>query len=169
MTLGDFFQNVSEQPAILLMYFLALPLVAMLCYLWGREEGYKSPWCYVYSSLIYLSCIPGIFAITLNMYLMFFEKQSLLDANLYFQILPIASMLLTLWLIRMNVDFDEIPGFGKMSTLLMVIAAVMTLLWILEKTHLVAFTYVPFKYVLLILVTIFLVIIFGSRKVFKKN
>lgn len=169
MTLGDFFNSVSNQPGIMVFYFLAIPLIAVLCYLWGRGEGHKRPWCIIYSFLIYMVCIPGIFAITLNLYLWFFEGQSLLESALFIQILPVISMIATLAIIRMNVDFKEIPGFGRMSTLLLIIGAVMSLLWLLEKTRIIAFTYLPFKYILFFLAAIFLIIIFGTKRVFKKG
>ncbi len=167
MTLGDFFQAVGNNPSSILFYFVAIPLIAVLCYLWGRDEGHKSPWKYIYSGLIYLVSIPGIFAITLSVYLFMFERKSIFDTDMYLQVLPLLSMIATLWLIKLNVEFKHIPGFGRITALLLIILMVFTLLWILEKTRIFAITFVPFQYVVFILAAIFILIYFGSKRVFK--
>lgn len=168
MTLGEFFVNVSEQPAILLFYFFSIPLVAVLGYLWGRDKGFESPLCWIYTALIYAVCIPGIFAITLNIYLFLFERRSVMDSNIYFQILPILSMIITLYIIKLNVDFKHIPGFGKMSTLMIIIFAIFSILWILEKTHIFVISFMPFQYFIFFILAMFLLIFFGSKKFFSR-
>ena len=166
MTLGDFFGKVGDSPSIILLYFISIPLIAILCYLWGKDEGEKSPWKYIYSALIYMVSIPGIFAITLSVYLFMFERKSIFDTDMYLQILPLLSMIATLWLIKLNVEFKKIPGFGRITALMLIIFAVLSLLWILEKTHIFAITFVPFQYVIIIFVAIFAIVYFGSKKVF---
>lgn len=83
-----------------------------------------SPWKYLYSFLIYAVTIPGLFAISLSIYLFFFERGSIMDANIFTQVLPIISMLLTISIIRKTVDLDLIPGFNKLSSLMLVISIV---------------------------------------------
>jgi hypothetical protein len=164
MTLGEFFDAVSNNPVIILFYFIAIPLTAVLAGLLGKGEGHLSPWKYLYSTLVYLVSIPGIFAITLNIYLFLFEKRSIMDANIYTQILPVLVMILTLWIIRRNLSFDEIPGFDKLSGLMTVIVAILTLMWILEKTHIIAFTFMPFHYVLIMLAVLFVLVRIGVKR-----
>jgi hypothetical protein len=113
MTLGEFLNVCDSSSSLILFFLIALPLTALLAKVFGSGQGHISPWKYLYTILMYLACIPGIFAVTLNLYLFIFEQSSILDANLYTQILPVFSMFLTLWLIRWNVSFDEIPGFYK--------------------------------------------------------
>lgn len=167
MTLGEFFEKCGDSPSIIIFYFVAIPAIAFLLYMWAKDEGHKSPWNYIYSLLIYLVCIPGIFAVTLSVYLFMFERKSIFDTDMYLQILPLLSMAITLWIIKLNVEFKQIPGFGRLSSLMMVITVVMGLLWILEKTHIFAITFVPFQYVALIMVAIFAAIFIGSKRVFK--
>ena len=164
MTLGEFFEAVSDNPVIILFYFVAIPLTAVLAGVLGKGEGHLSPWKYLYSTLIYMVSIPGIFAITLNIYLFLFEKRSIMDANIYTQILPILVMIITLWIIRKSLSFDEIPGFDKLSGLMTVIVAALTLMWILEKTHIIAFTFMPFHYVLIMLAALFVLVRFGLKR-----
>jgi hypothetical protein len=93
MTLGDFFNICAENPAVLIFYALALPLTALLALMFGRGEGHLSPWKYLYSVLIYLACIPGIFAITLSLYVCLFEQHSFMDTKVYTLILPVVSVI----------------------------------------------------------------------------
>ena len=164
MTLGDFFRISAENPAILLFYMIAVPLTALLAWGLGRGEGHLSPWKYLYSVLVYLTCIPGIFAITLSIYLFLFERTSILDTNIYTQIVPIVSMFVTISLIRQNVSLDAVPGFGKLSGLLLVITAVIVLLWILDRMRIFAITFIPFIWILVLIMAIILIAIVGVRR-----
>ena len=164
MTLGEFFEIVGQNPTFVLFYFLALPLTAFIAGLLGKGEGHLSPWKYLYSSIIFLVCVPGIFAITLNVYLFLFERKSVFDANLYTQVLPIILMLITLWIVSRNVKFEQIPGFNKISGLVMIIVSVLLIMWILEKTHIITITFMPFYYVFIIFIVLFLAIRFGMKK-----
>lgn len=165
MTLGEFFEILSNNPAIVLFYFIALPLTALLAWVFGKKEGHLSPWRYLYSVLVYMSVVPGIFAVTLCIYQFMFERQSIDQISIFTEILPIFSMLLTIWLIRKNVSLDQIPGFGKLSGLIIIIAVVLVIMWILDKTRVFVFTSIPFLYVVLLLVVLFFVIRFGLKKV----
>lgn len=166
MTLGDFFNALSDNPSIVCFLFVSVPLTAFLASIFGKNEGAKRPWKELYTVLVYLTSIPGIFAITLNVYLFLFERQSIMDTNLYTQILPIISMVLTLWLIRKNVKFEEIPGFDKLGGLIMILAALIIFMWILEKTHIFAITIIPFSYFILLFVVLLVAIRFGWKRMF---
>ena len=163
MTLREFFQLITDNPFCILFFFLAVPLTAFLAGLFGKDEGHISPWKFLYSTLVYLSVVPGIFAITLNIYLFLFERQSIFDADIYTQILPIISMVTTLWLIRRNVSFDEIPGFDKLTGLFLLISLLIILMWISERTYFIVFTGLPFYTVILIFIGILILIRFAWR------
>lgn len=164
MTLGDFFRICSENPSILLFYMIVVPLTAVLAWIFGKGEGHLSPWKYLYSFLVYLTCIPGIFAITLSIYLFLFERRSIMETNVYTQILPVLSMIVTLMLIRKNVSLDDVPGFGRLSGLIMIITAVIALLWILDRMRIFAITFIPFIWILVLFLVIILVAIVGIRR-----
>jgi hypothetical protein len=164
MTLGQFFNVISEQPSIVLFYFFALPFTAFLATIFGKDEGHMTPWRYLYSGLIYFACIPGIFAITLSAYLFLFERTSIMDTNVYTQILPILCMMITLWLIRKNVNLKDVPGFDKISSLVFVITILISLMWILEKTNIFVFTFMPFYQFILFFIGFLVVIRIGWNR-----
>ena len=70
-------------------------------------------------------------------------------------------MTATLLIIRKNVDLDWIPGFDRLSGLIAMIFAAMVIMWLVDKTHLVVFSYLRFEYVLVIFLLLFLVIRFS--------
>ena len=164
MTLGELFDYFSANPAMLLLFFLGIPLTALLANVMGRGEGHLSPWKYLYAVLIYLACVPGIFAAALAIYLFLFQPGgSIFNANLLTQVLPIVSMVATLAIVRRNAPFEYIPGFGKLSSLMLMIGAVFILMYFLNRLHLVAWVYVPVQYLLLIIAGLLLAFRFGFK------
>lgn len=168
MTLQELFNLLVANPAYVIFYFAIIPFAAFLAGVLGKDEGHLSPWNYLYSTLIYLVSIPGIFAITLNIYFFLFERRSIMDTDLFTQVLPIISMIVTILLIRRNVNLDYIPGFDKLSGLIMMITTILAIMWIVDRTRILVFTYIPFIYVLLIFAALLLVFRFGWKKVIKK-
>jgi hypothetical protein len=165
MTLGDFFRICAENPSIILFYFIAVPLTALLALVFGKGDGHRSPWKYLYAVLVYLACVPGIFAFTLNVYLFLFEQSSIMDTNLYTQILPIVSMIVTIILIRRNVSLDDVPGFDKLWGLLVLILVLLTLMWVLDSARIIVFTFIPLLWVVVILVVLFVIARLAMRKI----
>ncbi|MCP3932642.1 MAG: hypothetical protein GY705_26530 [Bacteroidetes bacterium] len=169
MTLQELFHFIAEHPFHVLFYFLLIPFAAFLASVLGKGEGHLHPWKYLNSTLIYLICVPGIFAITLDIYLLLFERQSIMNTDLFTQVLPIISMIATLLIIRKNVSLDHIPGFGKLSGLVAVIASALIIMWVLDRTRLIVFSYIPIAYVLCVFVVLLLVMGFGWSKMMGKS
>ncbi len=170
MTLKEFFELLAENPTLILFFFSMLPFTALVAGFMGKDEGDLSPWKYLYSALIYSACVPGIFAITLNIYLFLFERQSVFNMDIYTQLLPIIAMVATLLIIRKNVSLDRIPGFDKLSGLVLMIGAVLSFMWIADKTRIIVFSYLPFQYVIFIFIGLLVLIRLGwSRMVPSKK
>ena len=167
MTFRDLFDYAAAQPGILALFLLAVPALAFLVNLWaGTTDEEIWRWRYAYAALIYVTCIPGIFALTLNIYLFLFECQSLWTMNLVLQVMPILTMVATLMLIKRKMPFKYIPGFGRLSGFMTLIAALIGILWFFDRLHLVAFTYVPFTYIAVGFVALLIIIRFAWSRVF---
>jgi hypothetical protein len=167
MTLNDLFNLIADHPGWILTYLLFIPLTAFIAGVIGKGEGHLSPWKYLYSTLVFLICIPGIFAISLNVYLFLFERQSILDSNLYTQVLPVISMIITLLLIRSSVDLDRIPGFDKLGGLILVLISVFAIMWIVDRTRLLIFSYLPFSYAIIFFIVLLVLLLLGWRRLTK--
>ena len=73
MTLREFFQLLADNHLYVIFFFTIIPFAAWLAGLLGKGEGHLAPWKFLYSTLIYLVCVPGIFAVSLDVYLFLFE------------------------------------------------------------------------------------------------
>jgi hypothetical protein len=144
---------------------LAVPLSAMLGWIFGKGDGHLSPWKYFYCAIIYLACVPGIFAITLSIYQFLFERLPISEMNIFTQILPVLSMILTIWLVKKNVSLDQIPGFGKLGALMVIILILLAVMWALDRTRIIAFTGFPFLYVILLMIVLFVIIRFAIKRI----
>ncbi len=167
MTLRAVFEALSGQPLFLFLLLMAVPTAAFLVNLWSGETADDIwKWRYLYAGLVYLACIPGIFAVMLNVYLFLFERQSIWDMNLALQVLPVLTMVATLMLIRRKLPFNYIPGFGKLSGFLTLIAAVMGIMWFVDRTRIYAITYVPFTSIAIGFVALLVIIRFAWSRLF---
>jgi hypothetical protein len=165
MTLRELFDYLSANPTTVVAFFLVLPFIALLAGLIAKGEGHLSPWKYMYSGLIYLVCVPGIFAAALAVYLFLFEQGgSIYNVNLLTQVLPVVSMIVTLGIIRRNTPFEYIPGFGKLSDLILLIVSVFVLMYFLDRIHLIAWVYVPVQWLIAIVVGLLILFRFGLKR-----
>jgi len=139
MTLEEFFRLLAEHPLWLVGYFGALPLLAWATADLSRGKGHLDPWRYVYSVLIYLSAVPGIFSLTLSLWVFLFERRSIFQ-------------------------MDVLPGFDRLSGLVMMIVALLVFFWILDKTRIIVFSYMPFGYAILIFAGLLVVAHFGWKR-----
>lgn len=166
MTLNELFDYLKEHHVFVFAYLIGMPAMAGILGLFSGEKGNQDPWRYFYMLILYGICIPGIFAITLLIYALTYMKINVYEIDLLTHVLPVVSMIVTILVIRKYVNLDEVPGFNKISGLMMMIAVVLVLFWILEKTRIMVFTYMPFYYVLLILVALLLIFRMALKKVF---
>ncbi len=166
MTLGEFIDWISRDPQYIIGYFLLMPAAAALMWFIAKDEGHIKPWKYIYSIIIYAVCIPGVSAIAFNLYLFAFQRQDVFAMDIFTQIMPILSMVLTLWLIRKNVAFESIPAFDKLSQLITIIFAVLLLLWLGDKVRIYSITFVPLWMFLAIFVGLILLIRYAWSKLF---
>lgn len=136
MTARELTLVAEAYPWHLTAYFLALPIgSALLGICHGRKNGGLSPWKYLYSAIVYLACVPGLLAGVLIGYALFFTKQNLMDVDLLVFVMPVVSMTVTLILVSKRVDFDQVPGFDRLSGLMVMIAVTFILALAIIKTR----------------------------------
>lgn len=137
MTLDDFVQLLGKYPLVWTGVLCMPPLISILLTpLHGPGNGARNPWKYLYTLLIYAVCIPGIFAGVLTAYLIFFQNENILKLDVRMYVLPVVSMLVTLLLIRRNISsFDDIPGFGRLSGLMVILAISFGAAFVLQRMH----------------------------------
>lgn len=136
MTLRDLIHSAGQHSVPVFAVLAAVPVVSFLVGISHRSgEGRNAPWKFAYAVLVYLACIPGIFAAVLTAYTLFFSSESLIDANLLIYFLPITTMVVTLVLIRKRVSFDDVPGFDRLSGLMVLMACSFAIALAIHKTR----------------------------------
>jgi len=135
MTIQDLINLLNKHPLVLVTVFCAIPFGAFLSgVLQGDRKCSESKIKYLYSVLIYLSCIPGIFSAVLTAYSLFFLRADLLRVNFLVYILPIISMVATLKIIKRKNSFDDIPGFDRILGLMLMMGVSFVVAFIVYRT-----------------------------------
>lgn len=166
MTLRDLFDFTTNNPTKLYYFFIGLPAISFLLknLFTDPNKAYKIKW--LFSIICFLAVIPGIFAITFGIYTFLFERLSILDINLLVQLLPILSMFVTLYFVKNTLPFEYIPGFEKLTTLATYMFGIMAILWIVDRTHIMAISIIPFMYIILGLLVFVLFVKYFLPKIF---
>ena len=136
MTPRDWLAAIAGQPLYVCAYLAALPLLALLLGLAHRRgAGNESPWKYLYSVLVYGACIPGMFAAVITLYMVLFVGENLLDINALVTLGPLIAMGAALAVAGRNVDFGPLPGFGRLSGLMVVLGLTFAVVFALSRTR----------------------------------
>jgi hypothetical protein len=165
MTVQEFFDLLAANSVAVLTFFFCLPFSALLSNYLSGASAASAPWKYLYSGLIYLVSIPGLFALTLLFYLFLFERVNVMELDIVLHILPIVSMIATILIIQKKVSLDLIPGFDKITGFLTVITVVLIVLWVLDRTRLWVVTFLPLPFALLIFAVLLVLFLWGWRRI----
>lgn len=170
MTTRDLLQLAGQHSLVLLTLFLVPPVLAWLSGLaHPRGAGGTAPWKYLYCVLVYLVCVPGMFAAVVTLYSLFFSRENLLDANLLVYFLPVVSMVATLILIRKNVAFDEVPGFDRLSGLMAMVGCSFAIALAILKTNIWIFFGGSIEKLLLLAAGVFALLKWGAYMLFRRR
>lgn len=167
MTVQDFINWFGNNPNIVVGYFAILIAVSLVGLLFVNQSNFKSPISYLYGVLIYAVTIPGLLALVLLLYSFFFLKTNLLQLDLVTYFVPLVAMIITLVIINKTIPMSQIPGFGKLSGLFIIISITFIITYILQRMFFGVFFVGRFQYLLLF----FLAMLFGLKiawdKIFK--
>jgi amino acid transporter len=136
MSINDFLAFVDGHALVSALAMAAAPVGALIWTVVHKpEDSARAPWKHGYSVFVYLACIPGMFSAVLVGYALFFTHENLLSANALVYFLPLAAMAATLVVIRRRVTWKELPGFGRLSGLMLMIALSFALALLMDKTR----------------------------------
>jgi hypothetical protein len=170
VTTRDLIQLASQHGLVLVAAFVVPTLLAWLAgRMHERGRGGTAPWKYVYAGLVYVACVPGMFASVITAYTLFFRRENLLDANLLVYFLPIVSMIATLIFIRKNVSFDEVPGFDRLSGLMVMVGCSFAIALAIQKTNIWLFFGGSIEKLFILAAAIFALIKWGSYMLFRQR
>jgi len=168
MTIQDLIDQLGHYSVFIALYFVIPPmLVWSLGFVAYDREGRIMFFDYAYSVLIYLVSIPGVISAVLIGYSLFLVRQNLLDVNFLIYFVPVISMGLSFFFIGRRVSFDRLPGFGRLSGLMMMIGLSFLVVLALFKLRLIIGFFASMESLVVIGIAVFIMFKYASTKLFK--
>lgn len=167
MTIADLIKLVEANPNPVFIYMIIVPAAAFITAMFFEDSASGSPGKYVFSTLMYASCVPGVVAIVLTGYALLIQRTNVLNVNILVYFLPIISMALTIAIINRVVKMVDIPGFKRLSGFMMIIAVSFILVFILQRMFFGVFFVGSLSKLLLFFVVIFVVLKLGWDRLSK--
>jgi len=165
MSIQDLIDFLGRYQWVLLIVFGAIPLAALLSVLvQGKRSCKQSKIRYVYTFLVYLSCIPGIFSAVLTAYVLFFLRTDLLQLSVTVYFLPLVSMVITLIIINKKNNFSDIPGFGRIQGLMIMLAVSFAAAFLLSRVIVIIAFFGGFINLLFIALVVFILLKVAAHK-----
>lgn len=124
---------------------------------------------YLLAGAIYLAVLPGICTAVVLLYMLLFVRANLLrEMHLVLHLLPVVSMLGTLWAASRLEDFDCIPGFDRIQGLMILVGLGFAAVLIVHKTFIGLVFFARFEYLLLLFAGFLAVWRFGAARLFRR-
>ncbi len=165
MSINQWLQRINN-PEVLLICFVSLPLLALLIgFFHQRRRGEKTRLRYLYSTLTYVSTIPGTFSITLIAYALFFTRTNLLDVNFLVYFLPLISMIVTLITIDKQAEYSKLPGIDRLSGLIALLAITFSIVLFIFKSRIFIGFFGSIEYLLALGILIYLLLKWSLKKI----
>jgi len=170
MTIKQLIGALGEYNLFILIAFAIIPCAAFAYgKLVGKEKAIQSPHKYIYSILIYLSSVPGIFSAVLCLYTLFILRANFLEVNVVIYFAPLVSMIATIILIKRNVDLDYVPGFDRLYGLFIVLGVSFTIALIILQTRIFLFFGSSITALIVFIIILYVFLQWGMDKITGKK
>ncbi|MEQ8472967.1 MAG: hypothetical protein RIC35_17365 [Marinoscillum sp.] len=134
MTIEDIIEILGDHSLWVVGYFVMVILLTIGITLILKPSNVKYLQ-YAVTFVVYAVAVPGTLAFILFVYSVLIMGTSLLEVNLTVYFLPLVSLIICLWLLNRKIFMKDIPGFGRLSGLFIMIALVFLVIFILQRTH----------------------------------
>ncbi len=169
MTVMDLINQLGQFNYLLLACLILLPILTFLYWRFISDfEGNEDPHRYVYATIVYLACIPGIFASVLTAYTLFFINGNLLEVNLIIYFLPILSMFATLAMVSKAANLERLPGFGRLRGLMTLLALTFLIAFFMIRFRIWLAFGGSFLVLALMMVALFLGLRWSAARIFRR-
>ncbi len=134
MTIQDLIDWFSQNQNFTLGYFGGILVLSILTILVINQNNIKSL-KYVLSAIVYAVTIPGVLAVLLMLYALLMQRTNILNVSVVTYFVPIIAMVITLIILNRKVKMRQIPGFDKLSSLIIMISIAFSIVFVLQKTY----------------------------------
>jgi len=134
MTIQDLIDWFSQNQNFTLGYFAIILITALLTIVVVNQNNIKTL-KYVLSAIVYAVTIPGVLAILLLLYALLMQRTNILNVSVITYFVPIIAMIITLIVLNKKISMSQIPGFDKLSSLLIMIGIAFSIVFVLQKTY----------------------------------
>ncbi|KAA1246831.1 hypothetical protein [Aquimarina sp. RZ0] len=134
MTLQHLIDWFGQHEYIIAVYFgIVLAFTVLVTLLINKKNSNFLQ--YVMSVLVYAVTVPGILSFILLLYALIILKTNILTVSIIAYFVPIIATILVLFILNKKVRMSTIPGFGRLSGLLILICITFAIVFILQKTY----------------------------------
>ncbi len=168
MTIQNVIDWFGTHQNMILIYFGGLIVLTLLVLAVLNAKNSKNL-RYVMSLLVYGVSIPGILALILVLYGFFIQNSNMLNVNVIAYFVPVASMCLVLFLLNRKVHMKDIPGFGKLSSLMVLIGVSFAIVFVLQRMHFGIFFIGGFGQLLLVFGVVLLILKIAWSRLTRKK
>jgi len=159
MTTRELLTWIGESSWLVPVYCIGTPLLAWLCrFAHPRGGGGRGPWRFVYAALVYLACVPGVFAAVITAYSLLFVRENLLDVNPLIYFGPIAGMIATLVVIGQVVETRRLPGVDRLSAFITLLAVSFFAIFFVSRLFVGLLFFANIWHLLIIALVVFVVL-----------
>ena len=169
MTINELIQQLEPLQGKIALALIALPLAT---YILGAilQKGSRRLTRYLLAVAIYLAVIPGMCMAVIILYMLLFVRANLLqEMHVVLHLLPVVSMLATLWAVSRLEDFGAIPGFGRVQGLMMLVGLSFAGLLFVHKVFIGILFFAKFEYLLIALGGVLALWRLGIARLFGKS
>lgn len=169
MTVNEFLQYLIQFQLHIAAVLVGIPLFCALLNQTQTKATERKPIHYVYSAAIFATAIPGLFAAIIVFYSMFFIKANMLNSNVILHFLPIISMIATFLIVGRRVGFDILPGFQRLSGLMILLSIVCLVVFFLYRLRFMIGFFASIEQLLMIGAVLYVVFKIGLARIKGKS
>ncbi len=166
MTTQDLINLFSGNQYYVLGYFGVIFILSALVTLTVNRENIGNL-KYLMSFLVYAVAIPGVLSVLLVLYKLLMLRESLLDVSIIAYFVPIIAMVVTLLLLNRKIKLEKLPGFQRLSGLVVIITIAFIIIFILQRTYFGVLILGSFVQVILVFGVLMIVLRMAAKKLMK--
>lgn len=157
MTLQDLIYWFGENQTGVLGYFGVLLVFTLILIAIVNNSNFDAV-KYLLSAVVYAVTVPGILSAIILLYSLFILKADLLNVNVVVYFVPVIAMVLTLVIMNKKVPMRKIPGFDRLSGLMIMICVAFSIVFVLQKTYFGIFLFGGFTQLLVVFAVLLIII-----------